>query len=101
MRAAMSNSHRLTHAEPSDLLTPICRYHAYREGRYSLPNDEIEQQREELMHILVMDILEQQLYLAPMAEPPMKIMDIATGIGLWAIESNQPLPMAPAYATRY
>lgn len=71
------------------LLTPsILRYHAYREGRYSLPNDELEQQREELMHILVMDILDQQLFLAPMAEPPNKIMDLATGIGLWAIESN-------------
>ncbi|RYC57003.1 hypothetical protein CHU98_g9207, partial [Xylaria longipes] len=54
------------------------RYHAYREGRYSLPNDELEQQREELMHILVMDILDQQLFLAPMTEPPTKIMDLAT-----------------------
>ncbi|KAI1175929.1 S-adenosyl-L-methionine-dependent methyltransferase [Nemania sp. FL0916] len=70
------------------------RYHAYREGRYSLPNDEIEQQREELMHILVMDILDQQLYLAPMAEPPLKIMDLATGIGLWAIEMGDRYPEA-------
>ncbi|KAI1159595.1 S-adenosyl-L-methionine-dependent methyltransferase [Nemania serpens] len=70
------------------------RYHTYREGRYSLPNDEIEQQREELMHILVMDILDQQLYLAPMAEPPMKVMDLATGIGLWAIEMGDRYPDA-------
>ncbi|KAI1823826.1 S-adenosyl-L-methionine-dependent methyltransferase [Xylaria intraflava] len=70
------------------------RYHIYREGRYSLPNDEIEQQREELMHILVMDILDQQLYLAPMAEPPKKVMDIATGIGLWAIEMGDKHPDA-------
>ncbi|KAJ8111419.1 hypothetical protein ONZ43_g5624 [Nemania bipapillata] len=70
------------------------RYHAYREGRYSLPNDEIEQQREELMHILVMDILEHELYLAPMAEPPTKVMDIATGIGLWAIEMGDRYPEA-------
>ncbi|KAI0912010.1 S-adenosyl-L-methionine-dependent methyltransferase [Ustulina deusta] len=70
------------------------RYHTYREGRYSLPNDEIEQQREELMHILVMDILDQQLYLAPMAEPPKKVMDLATGIGLWAIEMGDRYPEA-------
>ncbi|GAP88397.1 putative methyltransferase domain-containing protein [Rosellinia necatrix] len=70
------------------------RYHTYREGRYSLPNDEIEQQREELMHILVMDILDQQLYLAPMAEPPQKVMDLATGIGLWAIEMGDRYPDA-------
>lgn len=44
------------------------------------------------MHILVMDILEQQLYLAPLPEPPMKVMDLATGIGLWAIESNSRCP---------
>ncbi|KAI0553116.1 S-adenosyl-L-methionine-dependent methyltransferase [Xylaria curta] len=70
------------------------RYHAYREGRYSLPNDELEQQREELMHILVMDILDQQLFLAPMTEPPNKIMDLATGIGLWAIEMGDRYPDA-------
>ncbi|KAI1429773.1 S-adenosyl-L-methionine-dependent methyltransferase [Xylaria sp. FL1777] len=70
------------------------RYHAYREGRYSLPNDEIEQQREELMHILVMDILDQQLFLAPMTEPPKKIMDLATGTGLWAIEMGDRFPDA-------
>lgn len=93
MRSATANLHRPTQAGSSfDLLTRILRYHTYREGRYSLPNDEIEQQREELMHILVMDILDQQLYLAPMAEPPMKVMDLATGIGLWAIESNQRCP---------
>lgn len=40
------------------------------------------------MHILVMDILDQELFLAPMTEPPRKVMDLATGIGLWAIESN-------------
>ncbi|KAI2633472.1 S-adenosyl-L-methionine-dependent methyltransferase [Xylaria nigripes] len=70
------------------------RYHIYREGRYSLPNDEIEQQREEIMHILVMDILDQQLYLAPLAEPPRKILDVATGIGLWAIEMGDRYPDA-------
>jgi hypothetical protein len=88
-----------SHLAPADLAggigirsaDPVSRYHAYREGRYSLPNDEIEQQREELMHILVMDILEHKLYLAPMAQPPKKVMDLATGVGLWAIESNQPL----------
>ncbi|KAI0506051.1 S-adenosyl-L-methionine-dependent methyltransferase [Xylaria bambusicola] len=68
------------------------RYHVYREGRYSLPNDELEQQREELMHILVMDILDQRLFLAPMAEPPKKVMDLATGIGLWAIEMGDRYP---------
>lgn len=40
------------------------------------------------MHILVMDILDNELFLAPMAEPPKKVMDLATGIGLWAIESK-------------
>ncbi|KAI3320229.1 S-adenosyl-L-methionine-dependent methyltransferase [Xylariaceae sp. AK1471] len=70
------------------------RYHAYREGRYSLPNDEIEQQREELMHILVMDILNHQLYLSPMVETPKKVMDLATGIGLWAIEMGDRYPNA-------
>ncbi|KAI1259485.1 S-adenosyl-L-methionine-dependent methyltransferase [Xylariaceae sp. FL1019] len=70
------------------------RYHAYREGRYSLPNDETEQQREELLHILVMDILEQELFLSPMEESPKKVLDLATGTGLWAIEMGDRYPDA-------
>ncbi|KAI1636968.1 S-adenosyl-L-methionine-dependent methyltransferase [Biscogniauxia mediterranea] len=70
------------------------RYHAYREGKYSLPNDEIEQQREEILHLLVMDILRGQLYLSPMQQSPTKIMDLATGIGIWAIEMGDRLPDA-------
>ncbi len=93
MRAITVDLHGPARPESSKFTDLILRYHTYREGRYSLPNDEIEQQREELMHILVMDILDQQLYLAPMAEPPKKVMDLATGIGLWAIESNPSLPI--------
>ncbi|KAI1343020.1 S-adenosyl-L-methionine-dependent methyltransferase [Xylariaceae sp. FL0016] len=70
------------------------RYHSYREGRYSLPNDEIEQQREELMHILATDILEQKLFLSPLEKPPAKVMDLATGIGIWAIEMGDRFPEA-------
>ncbi|CAJ2505431.1 Uu.00g128250.m01.CDS01 [Anthostomella pinea] len=70
------------------------RYHSYREGRYALPNDEIEQHREEVMHILVMDILDNNLFLAPMSEPPTKIMDLATGVGLWAVEMGDRFPDA-------
>ncbi|KAI1816562.1 S-adenosyl-L-methionine-dependent methyltransferase [Poronia punctata] len=44
------------------------------------------------MHILVMDILDHRLYLAPMPETPKKVMDIATGIGLWAIEMGDRNP---------
>jgi hypothetical protein len=32
------------------------RYHGYKKGRYPLPNDEIEQQREEMSHTLMIEI---------------------------------------------
>ena len=32
------------------------RYHGYKKGRYPLPNDEIEQQREEMGHTLMVEI---------------------------------------------
>ncbi|KAI1325036.1 S-adenosyl-L-methionine-dependent methyltransferase [Xylariaceae sp. FL0255] len=68
------------------------RFHFFREGRYHLPNDELQQQREELLHILVEDLLEHRLFLAPMSQPPTKVMDIATGSGLWAIEMGDRYP---------
>ncbi|KAI0010371.1 S-adenosyl-L-methionine-dependent methyltransferase [Xylariaceae sp. FL0662B] len=62
------------------------RYHSFRSPRYPFPNDVIEQQREELMHVLVTEVMEGRLFVAPLERGPTKVLDLCTGVGLWAIE---------------
>ncbi|KAK3310859.1 S-adenosyl-L-methionine-dependent methyltransferase [Chaetomium strumarium] len=69
------------------------RYHRFREGRYSFPNDDVEQQREDMKHSMV-KLLCGQLYFAPIGEQPHEILDIGTGTGIWAIEMGDLFPNA-------
>ena len=61
------------------------RYHAFREGRHFLPNDEQEQQRMDIHHILCLARLDGLLYKAPVKEPQ-RVLDLGTGTGQWAID---------------
>ncbi|KAK0628563.1 S-adenosyl-L-methionine-dependent methyltransferase [Bombardia bombarda] len=63
------------------------RYHRFREGRYNFPNDDIEQQREDMKHAMV-KLLCGQLFFAPIGNHPQEILDMGTGTGIWAIESE-------------
>jgi hypothetical protein len=63
------------------------RYHKFREGRYAFPNDDVEQEREDMKHAMV-KMLCQQLHFAPIGPKPQEILDIGTGTGIWAIESE-------------
>jgi hypothetical protein len=63
------------------------RYHKFREGRYAFPNDDVEQEREDMKHAMV-KMLCQQLHFAPIGDHPQQILDIGTGTGIWAIESE-------------
>lgn len=72
------------------------KYHRFREGRYHLPNDEIEQDRLNLQHHLFRLTLS-SLYLAPIKDLPgglHRALDIATGTGIWAIEFANEFPQA-------
>ena len=68
------------------------RYHKFREGRYNFPNDDVEQEREDMKHAMV-KMLCQQLHFAPIGDHPQEILDIGTGTGIWAIESEYPPPI--------
>ncbi|EEH41764.2 hypothetical protein PAAG_03685 [Paracoccidioides lutzii Pb01] len=70
------------------------RYHAYKEGRYLLPNDEQENDRLDMHHALIRATLKEKLYLAPIRDAPGRVIDICTGTGIWAIEFADLFPSA-------
>ena len=61
------------------------RYQSYRDGAYTLPNDEEEQERLDLYHHIWLLILDGELFVAPL-ENPRKVLDIGTGTGIWAMD---------------
>jgi SAM-dependent methyltransferase len=64
-------------------------YHRYKDGKYNLPNDDIEKQRLDLQHNLFILMLDNRLGLAPPNDPGAKakrVLDIGTGTGIWAID---------------
>ncbi|KXH42664.1 methyltransferase [Colletotrichum nymphaeae SA-01] len=64
------------------------RYHKFRHGRYPIPNDETEQNREDMLHAMMLEATDGKLYFAPIGDNPQKIIDLGTGTGIWAIESQ-------------
>ncbi|KAK0757271.1 hypothetical protein N5P37_009990 [Trichoderma harzianum] len=70
------------------------RYHRYRHGRYPIPNDEAEQNREDMLHTMMLEATDGKLFYAPIGDHPQKIIDLGTGTGLWAIEMGDRYPGA-------
>ncbi|KAI1305046.1 S-adenosyl-L-methionine-dependent methyltransferase [Xylaria venustula] len=60
-------------------------YHRYKEGKYWMPNDEREQERLDLQHMICLKVFNDKLALAPVRDPS-KVLDFGTGTGAWAIE---------------
>ncbi|KAJ4014788.1 hypothetical protein NW761_015098 [Fusarium oxysporum] len=76
-------------------------YHAYRAGSYAFPNDTPEQERLELQGECIKRLLDDRLYLAPLSTtgPPRAILDVATGIGDWAIQMGDLFPTSLVIGT--
>ncbi|KAI5809436.1 S-adenosyl-L-methionine-dependent methyltransferase [Pyronema omphalodes] len=59
--------------------------------RNPLPVDELEQDRLDMHHETMLQLLDYKLYLAPI-EDPKTIIDIGTGTGIWAIDMADTFP---------
>lgn len=57
------------------------RYHAYREGTYLMPNDDLMGEHERIGHAMFGLILKDRLFLPPIEEPK-NVIDLGTGLGL-------------------
>lgn len=72
-----------------------------RHAAYAFPNDASEQERLALQGQCIKKLLRDRLYFAPLdrARPPLRILDIATGVGDWAIEMGDLFPGSMVIAT--
>jgi hypothetical protein len=57
------------------------RYQSFKNGRYPIPNDDVEQNREDMKHAMLMELTDGRLFYAPIGDNPQKIFDIGTGTG--------------------
>ncbi|KAL1998237.1 hypothetical protein VTN02DRAFT_6562 [Thermoascus thermophilus] len=75
------------------------RYHAYRQGEYPFPNDQEEQERLDLIHLLFKMTIGDALYRAPISSSARRILDFGTGTGIWAIEMAELFPATEIIGT--
>lgn len=63
------------------------RYCVYKGGtQYPIPDDDWEQERQDMKHLMMLELTNGELFLAPIGNNPQKILDIGTGTGIWAID---------------
>ncbi|KAH6869478.1 hypothetical protein B0T10DRAFT_296087, partial [Thelonectria olida] len=69
-------------------------YHAYRAGSYVFPNDTPERERLEFQGKCMMNLFGDKLYFAPLSpsKSPRVILDVATGVGDWAVQMGDLFP---------
>lgn len=68
---------------------------------YVFPNDLTEQERLALQGPIIKSLFDDRLYFAPLskADPPQFILDIATGVGDWAVEMGDMFPQSRVVGT--
>ncbi|KAK3322661.1 S-adenosyl-L-methionine-dependent methyltransferase [Apodospora peruviana] len=69
-------------------------YAAYGMHKAWLPIDDAELDRNDLQHCKFTLLLENRLFLAPIADSPQNILDLGTGSGIWAMDVADTYPSA-------
>lgn len=68
-------------------------YHAYKEGRWILPNDDAELDRLDVHHYLIVTAMNSKLHYSPLPEGfSGRVLDMATGTGIWCIDFADQYP---------
>ncbi|KAF7590690.1 hypothetical protein BBP40_002525 [Aspergillus hancockii] len=75
------------------------RYHAYKDGAYWGPNDEMQNEQLDIAHHMFNMLLDNKLALAPIADDIQRVLDIGTGTGIWAIDFADEYPAAEVTGT--
>jgi SAM-dependent methyltransferase len=66
-------------------------YHAFRRGKYVMPNDEREQERMDMHYHSLRLALNNRHWIAPITSPR-NILDVGTGTGIWAMDVADDYP---------
>ena len=66
-------------------------YHAFRRGKYVMPNDEREQERMDMHYHSLRLALHNRHWIAPIHEPK-SILDVGTGTGIWPMDVGHTIP---------
>ncbi|KAK1146255.1 hypothetical protein N8T08_003345 [Aspergillus melleus] len=92
----MSSSHQIEHIEveepPVHYVLVDTEDDAYLMGEGGYPTD-LEHSRLDMMHCMFKLTMSGQLFLAPVeVEQPLRVLDIGTGAGIWAVEVGDQYP---------
>jgi len=74
-------------------------YQSSKTNDYWAPNDEPQNDGLDMFHNAVTMLLEDKLFLAPIGANPKRVLDIATGTGLWAMDFADAFPETEVIGT--
>ncbi|TGZ80701.1 S-adenosyl-L-methionine-dependent methyltransferase [Ascodesmis nigricans] len=92
-----SSTQSLTESVLSHVYENGRRYHSKSVGRYFLPTDEQEQDRLDMYHHFMLELLGGKISLAPFDRDPGFVLDCGTGTGIWALDYAEQHPASVVY----